>query len=206
MPSLPTHDFQFLPIPNFPDDPPPLTLSNSSTWTYCGPLLTTALPSTFHTWSAQTLTGTDTLLPQLLPFLSAAHAFLREHGFQHYWLTVRASQARSSSSSSSTSGGIETQRWHTDGHFSDLPDLDLDRDRARAGRWKLRATLQGVSPLFAVDGARAREVLRREGAVLGCYGMEEYPRSWSFGVPGWLDGEGEGEGGSDEGEDGMGKF
>ncbi|KAH6838471.1 hypothetical protein B0I37DRAFT_419410 [Chaetomium sp. MPI-CAGE-AT-0009] len=275
MPSLPTRDFEFLPIPNTPDDPPLLTLSNSSTWTYCGPLLTPgprasepSLPETFHTWSAQTLNTSESLLPQLTPFLHAAHTFLLQQDVRHYWLTVRASQWPAADSDDSD---VAPTRWHTDGHlFSDLDlelDLDADADASadRTRRWKLCATLQGPATRFAADGARAREALRlrssggmepeadgglegvhlvvqpgegemvfvrvgaEEGAVLsepradcdrvvvqvvpgserelravlGRYGMEEYPRSWTFGLPGWLDGEDLSGGG--EGEDAVAK-
>ncbi|KAH6635972.1 hypothetical protein F5144DRAFT_619456 [Chaetomium tenue] len=252
MASLPTRDFHFLPIPNAPTNPPPLTLSNSSTWTYCGPLLTLTtnsppttttiptptatatattadLPATFHTWSAQTLNRS--LLPQLTPFLRAAHAFLAQHGVQHYWLTVRASQRQSAAAATTTtvtapaatatatvfaaqpsSQPLQQQqqsRWHTAGDFFANPDLDDDSTPNDAvHRWKLYATLQGPGMRFAVDGVRARELLLRGSAeggggrsgggggvvpgteagfrrVLGRYGMEEFPRSWSVGLPGW---------------------
>lgn len=276
MPSEPPpRDFYFLPIPNAPTNPPPLVLSNSSTWTYCGPLLTltnpqtatttttttptttpapfaTPLPATFHSWTAQTLNRS--LLPHLTPFLRAAHTFLTQHGVRHYWLTVRAAQPPPATASD---GGAPPPspppsplRWHTAADFFANPDLDLDLEDLDFGgggvyQWKLSAALQGPGMLFAEDGVKAREVLRggeggvgagglgegvkvvqagagemvfmrvgaEEGAVvaeprvdrdcvfvsvvpgteagfrgvLGRYGMEEFPRSWSFGVPGWLD-------------------
>ena len=150
MPSLPSRDFQFLPIPNAPGNPPPLTLSNSSMWTYCGPLLALTdspasdLPPSFHSWESRTLSAS--LLPQLAPFLRAAHAFLRQHGMQHYFITVRASQP---------TAAFDAPRWHTDGHFFDRAGADA------RGRWKLCATLQGPGTLFAADGALARKVMRK---------------------------------------------
>lgn len=166
MQALPSRDFQFLTIPDAPTSADPLTLLNSSMWTYCGPLLPLSddsdassalpnstpktahgLPPTFHAWSARTLGPSQSLLPQLLPFLRAAHAFLRARGVRHYWLTVRASQP---------TPDFDTPRWHTDDHFFDPPRSDDAR-----GLWKLCATLQGPGTLFAADGARARRALRR---------------------------------------------
>ncbi|KAK4154112.1 hypothetical protein C8A00DRAFT_14751 [Chaetomidium leptoderma] len=157
MPSLPNRDFSFFPIPNTPANPPPLALSTSSIWTYCGPLLPLSdddttddsnpdnLPPTFHAWSARTLSppsSTSPLLPRLTPFLRAAHAFLRQHGMHHYWLSVRASQPTPE---------FDAPRWHTDDHFFDPARSDDAR-----GRWKLCATLQGPGTMFAVDARGAR--------------------------------------------------
>ncbi|KAL2174869.1 uncharacterized protein P884DRAFT_286994 [Thermothelomyces heterothallicus CBS 202.75] len=40
MAALPPGDFHFFPVPGAPIDPPPIVLTRSTTWTYCGPLLT----------------------------------------------------------------------------------------------------------------------------------------------------------------------
>ncbi|KAH6623295.1 hypothetical protein F5144DRAFT_357491 [Chaetomium tenue] len=158
-PPLPNRDFHFIPIPNTPAHPPPLTLTHTTTWTYCGPLLpisnppatptATSLPPTFHTWCAHTLTPTSAphLLPLLTPLLHAIHTFLRQHHRQHYWLTLRATQPTDT---------FDTPRWHADDDF-----FDPARSDAARGRWKLCATLQGPGTLFAVEGGRARGVLRR---------------------------------------------
>ncbi|EAQ83494.1 predicted protein [Chaetomium globosum CBS 148.51] len=163
-PPLPTRDFHFIPIPNTPINPPPLTLTHTTTWTYCGPLLplsntttnnpptpptTTSLSPTFHAWCAHTLTPTSAphLLPRLTPLLHAIHAFLRQHHLHHYWLTLRASQPTPT---------FDTPRWHADDDF-----FDPARSDAARGRWKLCATLQGPGTLFAAEGGTARGVLRR---------------------------------------------
>ncbi|KAK3292949.1 uncharacterized protein B0H64DRAFT_476574 [Chaetomium fimeti] len=155
-PPLPNRDFHFIPIPDTPANPPPLTLTHTSTWTYCGPLLplsnppspTTDLPPIFHAWCAHTLTPISAphLLPRLTTLLRAVHTFLRQHARQHYWLTIRASQP---------TGDFDTPRWHADDDF-----FDPARSDAARGCWKLCATLQGPGTLFAVDGRGARRVLR----------------------------------------------
>lgn len=165
MHSLPHRDFQFLPIPNCPPDPPSLTVRTSSTWTYCGPLLPlpssptspSTLPPTFHTWSAHTFASptsnnapspsSSPLLPHLLPLLHAIHAFLRARHVHHYWLTIRASLPTPE---------FDTPRWHTDDHFFAPAQSDAAR-----GVWKLCATLLGPGTLFAAEGDRARKMLRR---------------------------------------------
>ncbi|KAL2193834.1 hypothetical protein P885DRAFT_44462 [Corynascus similis CBS 632.67] len=168
--ALPPHDFQFFPVRDAPVDLPPLTLSHSTTWTYCGPLLTLSdppaladLPPTFSAWSAHTFSSAGSpipsLLPRLAPFLRAVQSFLRRHGIHHYWLTVRASKPTSD---------FDTPRWHTDDDFFDYPPRgDSSGNESRSGasldrcQWKLCGTLQGPGTLFAAEGARAREVLRR---------------------------------------------
>ncbi|KAH6847619.1 hypothetical protein B0I37DRAFT_375484 [Chaetomium sp. MPI-CAGE-AT-0009] len=153
-PPLPNRDFHFIPIPDAPINPAPLTLSHTSTWTYCGPLLPLSnppsaidLPPTFHTWCAHTLTPTSPpLLPRLRPLLLAVHTFLRQHARHHYWLTVRASRP---------TPDFDIPRWHADDDFFEPARSDDAR-----GRWKLCATLQGPGTLFAADGVRARRVLR----------------------------------------------
>ncbi|KAK3901300.1 hypothetical protein C8A05DRAFT_16500 [Staphylotrichum tortipilum] len=248
MPSLPKRDFHPLPIPGHPSSPPNLSLSNSSIWTYCGPLLplTTPLPATYQTWQSRTLSAP--LEPYLLPLLHVVHAFLAQHSKHHYWLTIRASRPTTE---------FDAPRWHTDDHF-----FDPARSADAVGLWKLCAALQGPGTMFAADGKGARahvcSVVRcvacgatgeevravvakglegREVVHAGAHGEMvffrgggggggghaegriggdrvfvnvvpgteeelrglmarwgmEFPRSWSFGVPLMLDGDGEGE-------------
>jgi len=157
MQDIPRRDFQFFTYannasPTSPSPPPPLpplTLKNSSSWTYCGPLLPLTnnesdLPVTFRKWSAHTLS--TSLLPRLMPFLAAAHDFLRTQGLHHYWLTIRASRPTSE---------FDEPRWHTDDHFFNPAQSDT-----ASGLWKLCTTLLGPGTLFAADGHRARRCLR----------------------------------------------
>lgn len=116
--SLP--DFEILPYPaqslnphhDQAQAPPldqPLTLNTSSSWTYCGPLLTLdpdQLPSSFHTWATATVNGP--LLTPLFSFLAFAHDFLLANDLSHYWLTIRASQS---------TNDFDIARWHTDDLF-----------------------------------------------------------------------------------------
>lgn len=116
--SLP--DFEILPYPTLSLNPhhdqaplsqqeEPLTLNTSSSWTYCGPLLTLdsdQLPSSFHTWAAATVSGQ--LLTPLISFLAFAHEFLLANDISHYWLTIRASQS---------TNDFDVPRWHTDDLF-----------------------------------------------------------------------------------------
>ncbi|KAI2694736.1 hypothetical protein CBS147332_9565 [Penicillium roqueforti] len=111
--SLP--EFRFFPYPKhpsesqelLPDDP--ITLNTSSSWTYCGPLLTLesySLPSSFTTWADATINGS--ILPSLFSFLAYVHEFLAKNNQSHYWLTIRASKS---------SDEFDTPRWHTDDLF-----------------------------------------------------------------------------------------
>lgn len=87
----------------------PLTLNTSSSWTYCGPLLTleaAELPSSFHTWAQATVNGP--LLTPLFSFLAFVHEFLSANNISQYWLTIRASQS---------SHDFNIPRWHTDDLF-----------------------------------------------------------------------------------------
>ncbi|KAJ5196924.1 hypothetical protein N7449_007403 [Penicillium cf. viridicatum] len=109
--SLP--DFRFIPYPVEAKEllPPdePITLNTSSSWTYCGPLLTLEscnLPSSFNTWAEATLSGS--ILPSLFSFLAYVHDFLTKNNQSHYWLTIRASKG---------SDEFDTPRWHTDDLF-----------------------------------------------------------------------------------------
>ncbi|KGO78018.1 hypothetical protein PITC_025460 [Penicillium italicum] len=109
--SLP--DLRFFPYPVeskelLPSDDP-ITLNNSSSWTYCGPLLTLEsckLPSSFNTWTEATISGS--IKPSLLSFLAYVHEFLTKNDQSHYWLTIRASKS---------SDEFDTPRWHTDDLF-----------------------------------------------------------------------------------------
>ncbi|KAJ5378681.1 hypothetical protein N7509_011800 [Penicillium cosmopolitanum] len=86
-----------------------ITLNASSSWTYCGPLLTleeNSLPSSFHTWARATVNGS--LLTPLFSFLAYVHEFLAANNLAHYWLTVRATQG---------STEFDIPRWHTDDLF-----------------------------------------------------------------------------------------
>ncbi|KXG50065.1 uncharacterized protein PGRI_060320 [Penicillium griseofulvum] len=87
----------------------PITLNTSSSWTYCGPLLTLEacnLPSSFNTWAEATINGS--ILPSLFSFLLYVHDFLTKNNQSHYWLTIRASIG---------SDEFDTPRWHTDDLF-----------------------------------------------------------------------------------------
>lgn len=118
--SLP--DFKLLPYPSFevgqsetlqlpsePDTNNPITLNASSSWTYCGPLLTLdedSLPSSFHTWAQATVNGS--VLTPLFSFLAYVHEFLTTNNLAHYWLTVRATKGTTE---------FDIPRWHTDDLF-----------------------------------------------------------------------------------------
>lgn len=136
---------------------PPLALRNTSTWTYCGPLLPlepAALPPSFHAWSETTINGS--LLPRLLPFLRYLNSFLRDAGAEHYWFTLRATKPTNE---------YDTVRWHTDDIFFDYDgDEERRRDRNRGGKrkgyWKLATTLLGPSTLFLKDDTAARRKQR----------------------------------------------
>lgn len=149
MEDVPRRDFQFFTYVDTSPSPPPLTLKNSSSWTYCGPLLPVTddeseFPATFRRWSAHTLSSS--LFPRLMPFLAAAHEFLRSQGLHHYWLTIRASRPTPE---------FDEPRWHTDDHFFNPAQSDT-----AVGLWKLCTTLLGPGTLFAADGHRARKRLR----------------------------------------------
>ncbi|KAJ5958699.1 uncharacterized protein N7479_005849 [Penicillium vulpinum] len=86
-----------------------ITVNNSSSWTYCGPLLTLEpcnLPSSFNTWAEATISGS--IKPPLFSFLAYVHDFLTKNKQSHYWLTIRASNG---------SDEFDTPRWHTDDLF-----------------------------------------------------------------------------------------
>ncbi|KAF2652609.1 hypothetical protein K491DRAFT_583029, partial [Lophiostoma macrostomum CBS 122681] len=147
-------------------DQPPVSLTNTSSWTYCGPVLTPdafSLPSSFHTWSQATISGP--LLPRLLPFLHFLRSFLKEKGVDYYWLTIRATKKTDE---------YDVVRWHTDDIFFDVegelnrvsPSTKAPHQQSKSKRtireryWKLATTLLGPSTLFLRDGDRARQALR----------------------------------------------
>ncbi|KAF1997047.1 hypothetical protein P154DRAFT_556023 [Amniculicola lignicola CBS 123094] len=157
---------------------------NTSTWTYCGPLIpptTTSLPSSFHTWSASTIHGP--FLDRLLPFLSFLHTFLPASGVHHYWLTIRVTKPTTE---------FDTVRWHADDIFFDktgergrtisspspaqphpqsrpssvLPSW-TKRKPPQKEYWKLVTTLLGPGTLFLKDGASARRI-QKEAKRMVC--------------------------------------
>ncbi|KAF2871158.1 hypothetical protein BDV95DRAFT_668524 [Massariosphaeria phaeospora] len=162
LPQYGSHAF----IPYLSDPHPtslaPLTLLNTSTWTYSGPLLaptSRSLPPSFHTWCQTTISGP--FLPRLLPFLRFLYAFLRDAGVSHYWLTIRASKPTAE---------YNTVRWHTDDIFFDDAGAQGRADDDVAGPnpnntrvnkstqrayWKLAATLLGPATLFQTSNPRA---------------------------------------------------
>lgn len=86
-----------------------ITLNATSSWTYCGPLLTlnaNSLPSSFHTWAQATVNGS--ILDPLFSFLEYVHQFFTANNISHYWLTIRASQGTDE---------FDIPRWHTDDLF-----------------------------------------------------------------------------------------
>lgn len=190
--SLP--DFEILPYPaqslNPHDQAEPLTLNASSSWTYCGPLLTLdsdQLPSSFRTWATATVNGP--LLTSLFRFLTFAHKFLLVNDVSHYWLTIRASQS---------THDFDIPRWHTDdlffspgrkarhsirlpgiirktntGHARNKTQIDWKNQSSPSNaqiptttphppNWKLTTTLLGPGTLFISQGTnpQARAIQR----------------------------------------------
>ncbi|KAF2496539.1 hypothetical protein BU16DRAFT_427947, partial [Lophium mytilinum] len=124
---------------------PSLRVLNSSTWTYCGPLLPLApssLPSSFAAWTNATFEPGSALLPSLLPFLAYVNDFLKKAGLGDYWITVRATLPTNE---------YDVPRWHTDDLFFESPVSITPSDAPKTlatGTWKLCATLLGPSTLF----------------------------------------------------------
>lgn len=88
----------------------------SSSWTYCGPLLTlnpSSLPTSFYTWAEATVNGS--ILSPLFSFLAFVHKFLSTNNLSHYWLTIRASKG---------SHDFDLPRWHTDDLFFSQAQLN----------------------------------------------------------------------------------
>ncbi|AEO59762.1 hypothetical protein MYCTH_2308282 [Thermothelomyces thermophilus ATCC 42464] len=143
MAALPPGDFHFFPVPGAPINPPPIVLTRSTTWTYCGPLLTLGndddnnnnnknnknnddataaaaaataaakLPPTFAAWSAHTLA------PGSAPLLPRLVPFLRAtHVFLrrhgvHHYWLTLRA--------SKPTHDFDTARWHTDDDFFEPP-------------------------------------------------------------------------------------
>ncbi|KAH7135012.1 hypothetical protein B0J11DRAFT_595904 [Dendryphion nanum] len=146
-----------------PSTNPPLSVHQTATWSYIGPLLTndsSSLPPTFHTWSSNALNGS--ILPRLLPFLDFLHQLLKSAGVECYWLTIRATKPTSE---------FNMPRWHVDDNFfSTSFSLNTRRGQNQAQSqsqtqtrtsgygdeslpaerkyWKLATTLLGPSTLF----------------------------------------------------------
>ena len=121
-----------------------ISLKLNSSWTHCGPFLDlTSLPPSFHTWANATVKGD--LIPRLVPFLSFLHAFLVKAQIDHYWLTIRASQA---------THDFDVPRWHTDRNY-------FDRAEQCELHWKLATTLVGPGTLFLSDGGKARAIQKK---------------------------------------------
>lgn len=93
-----------------------ISVKISSSWTYCGPLLTlnpTSLPASFYTWAEATVNGS--ILNPLFSFLAFVHKFLLTNNLSHYWFTVRASKG---------SNDFDLPRWHTDDLFFSQTQLN----------------------------------------------------------------------------------
>ncbi|KAJ6053521.1 uncharacterized protein N7446_009533 [Penicillium canescens] len=155
-------DFQMLPYPAInPQDQldNQITLKTTSSWTYCGPLLSLdahTLPGSFNTWAEATINGS--ILPSLFSFLTYVHEFLSKNNQAHYWLTIRASKATHE---------FDIPRWHTDDLFFAPPSppppspsptttttpskrtrfFQLNRN-PNPPNWKLTTTLLGPGTLF----------------------------------------------------------
>ncbi|KAF3037731.1 hypothetical protein E8E11_005637 [Didymella keratinophila] len=125
----------------------PFKIKHTSTWTYCGPILSPPqLPSSLHTWSNAAISSAPALYQRLLPLLSFLHTFLSAAGVQHYWLTLRATLPTPE---------YDTPRWHVDDSFSTLLSRygtdgspDAAAEQSRTSGWKLCTTLLGPSTLF----------------------------------------------------------
>ncbi|KAH6638795.1 hypothetical protein C7974DRAFT_448502 [Boeremia exigua] len=122
-PLPPNSTFTFL--PPLPTPLPALKVLRTSTWTYAGPLLTpSTLPSSLHPWAAATLAPAPALLEALLPLLAFLDAYLRAAGFDHCWLTLRASLPTRE---------WDEPRWHVDEDFFEAGEGGV-WDRVRASR------------------------------------------------------------------------
>ncbi|KAF3914759.1 hypothetical protein ABW20_dc0100373 [Dactylellina cionopaga] len=190
--SLP--DFKLIPYENSSSNPnlqtspnPDITVLRTSSWTYCGPLLSLNPPLTtpesddneqartssssdgnfppsYHTWHQATIEGNN-LITLLKPFLEFAHEFIKSAGLEHYWLTIRATLP---------TDDFNTPRWHTDDDFFDSSGGGMrsgaaattttiktgisKKSKSHRTQWKLASTLLGPGTLFATDGSKARAV------------------------------------------------
>lgn len=149
----------------------PLTVNFTSTWTYCGPLLSgspDSLPKNFHTWAYKAFSTKPAFLARLLPLLSHLETFLPTVGAQHYWITIRATKPTNE---------FDMPRWHTDDIFFGLPTREEMEALASTSKksatthtcashssspryWKLCTTLLGPSTLFLSNTEHALSTLR----------------------------------------------
>ncbi|KAF3038960.1 hypothetical protein E8E12_000849 [Didymella heteroderae] len=146
-----------LPSTSPASDAPSFKIKHTSTWTYCGPLLSPSqLPSSLHTWSTAATSSPSALLRRLIPLLTFLHSFLISAGVHHYWLTLRAT---------TPTHEYDTPRWHVDDDFfaafpsaapGDSKANGQDKGSKTTGKkysdghggWKLCTTLLGPSTLF----------------------------------------------------------
>lgn len=139
----PASDLASTPAP----DAPAFKIKQTSTWTYCGPLLSPPhLPSSLYTWSHAAISSAPALHQRLLPLLTFLHTFLSAAGVQHYWLTLRATLPTTE---------YDTPRWHVDDSFSTLLSRfgvdeapDAAASEPSSSGWKLCTTLLGAPTLF----------------------------------------------------------
>lgn len=165
-----------------------LTTKNTSSWTYCGPLLppdAATLPPSFHSWASVTVSKPGELSRRLLSLLSALRLLLHDASVGHYWLTIRASRPTHE---------YDTPRWHVDDNFFAPGFGRLMRDDnaggsidAKIGGWKIAATLLGPSTLFLKDNAPALEVLRETKAQEGASHQHECTLIRCLGCSTYLD-------------------
>ncbi|KAJ6109996.1 hypothetical protein N7486_002231 [Penicillium sp. IBT 16267x] len=100
-----------------------ITLKTTSSWTYCGPLLSLdpdLLPSSFKTWADATINGS--VLAPLVSFLEFVHDFLLTNNLSNYWITVRADTG---------THDFDIPRWHTDDLFFSCPPAIISTHRRR---------------------------------------------------------------------------
>ncbi|RFN44794.1 hypothetical protein FIE12Z_10988 [Fusarium flagelliforme] len=147
-----------------------IAVKRTAYWSHCGPLIDTsdALPSTFLDFETRTFTGS--VQDRLVPFLNRANSVLHEKGFQHYFLTIRAS---------TPTHDFDRPRWHTDELFftDTLPGtrLGLKSSYTKAHQnngtnWKICTTLLGPSTLFLPhqhqsSAREAQETARRAAST-----------------------------------------
>jgi hypothetical protein len=144
----------------------PLTLKNTSSWTYCGPFLlprASSIPPSFHRWTSVTMSDPSDFLNRLIPLLSSLQIFLLEAGVSDYWLTIRAT---------TPTNDYDTRRWHVDDDFFAqdfgrlIRDKEVGEDHEKVKRgWKLATTLLGPPTLFLEDNEDALGILRETKAL-----------------------------------------
>lgn len=149
----------------------PLAVNITTTWTYCGPLLSSSpdsLPKNFRTWAHKSFSSKSAFLARLLPLLSHLKAFLPTVGAQHYWITIRATKSTHE---------FDMPRWHTDDIFFGMPTREemlalpitskngankhaCSSSTSSPRYWKLCTTLLGPSTLFLLNNEHALSTLR----------------------------------------------